>query len=205
MKSCPRFPKPAVSNPSPPGDGQGAKVANAACPCQCVPSAVFDKSKPSLPGGSQGHEPIRPLSRGCIRSRGDFAEPPETTDYSHSASMNSEDSSGDGRFENKPCQRHCWRRPRRRTRHPCPPPVSDVLVGHLPSLFRVAVCFLVCVSLFTSSCQAAKKSAAESVIEDVNGKQLEKIIQEKDYVAVFWCEYIRNTSTTKTLDSSRNA
>jgi hypothetical protein len=61
------------------------------------------------------------------------------------------------------------------------------------------------VSLFTSSCQAAKKSAAESVIEDVNGKQLEKIIQEKDYVAVFWCEYIRNTSTTKTLDSSRNA
>lgn len=38
-----------------------------------------------------------------------------------------------------------------------------------------------------------KKSTAaqvepEAVIEEVNAKQLEKLLSEKDYVAVFWCK-----------------
>ena len=28
----------------------------------------------------------------------------------------------------------------------------------------------------------------EAVIEEVNAKQLEKLLAEKDYVAVFWCK-----------------
>lgn len=44
-----------------------------------------------------------------------------------------------------------------------------------------------------------KKSAAavepEAVIEEVNAKQLEKLLSDKDYVAVFWCKWkgLRNT------------
>lgn len=30
---------------------------------------------------------------------------------------------------------------------------------------------------------------SEPIIEDVTAKQLEKILNEKDYVAVFWCKY----------------
>lgn len=29
---------------------------------------------------------------------------------------------------------------------------------------------------------------AESIIEEVNAKQLERILNEKDFVAVYWCE-----------------
>ncbi|CAD7013802.1 unnamed protein product [Ceratitis capitata] len=29
----------------------------------------------------------------------------------------------------------------------------------------------------------------EAVIEEVNAKQLEKLLTDKDYVAVFWCKY----------------
>lgn len=36
---------------------------------------------------------------------------------------------------------------------------------------------------------SSKHSAVEPVIEDVNAKQLEKVLNEKDYVAVFWCKY----------------
>lgn len=33
------------------------------------------------------------------------------------------------------------------------------------------------------------KDQAEPVIEEVTAKQLERVLNEKDYVAVFWCEY----------------
>lgn len=51
--------------------------------------------------------------------------------------------------------------------------------------------------LFVSQIACARKSSspgppetpiAESVIEEVNAKQLERILQDKDYVAVFWCK-----------------
>lgn len=29
----------------------------------------------------------------------------------------------------------------------------------------------------------------EAVIEDVNAKQLERLLEEKDYVAVYWCKF----------------
>lgn len=29
----------------------------------------------------------------------------------------------------------------------------------------------------------------EAVIEDVNAKQLERLLDEKDYVAVYWCKF----------------
>lgn len=29
----------------------------------------------------------------------------------------------------------------------------------------------------------------EAVIEEVNAKQLEKLLNDKDYVAVFWCKF----------------
>jgi len=32
------------------------------------------------------------------------------------------------------------------------------------------------------------KDHAEPIIEDVTAKQLERVLNEKDYVAVFWCK-----------------
>lgn len=32
------------------------------------------------------------------------------------------------------------------------------------------------------------KDQTEPIIEDVTAKQLERVLNEKDYVAVFWCE-----------------
>lgn len=37
--------------------------------------------------------------------------------------------------------------------------------------------------------QQAIAKEAESVIEEVNAKQLERVLNEKDYVAVFWCKF----------------
>lgn len=34
----------------------------------------------------------------------------------------------------------------------------------------------------------SKDAHAEPVIEEVTAKQLERVLNEKDYVAVFWCE-----------------
>jgi hypothetical protein len=35
---------------------------------------------------------------------------------------------------------------------------------------------------------AAKSKEESAIIEDVNAKILERLIQEEDYVAVFWCK-----------------
>lgn len=69
---------------------------------------------------------------------------------------------------------------------------------------KVTWCWLVCVCLVAAAHQvssaADKKKAAvkagaaddeekvEAVIEDVNAKQLERLLDEKDYVAVYWCK-----------------
>lgn len=57
-----------------------------------------------------------------------------------------------------------------------------------------------CTSLLIGTAQCSRKSesatpkptadSSESVIEEVNSKQLERILQDKDYVAVFWCKLI---------------
>ena len=70
---------------------------------------------------------------------------------------------------------------------------------------RVTWCWLVLVCLVAAahvvSPAAEKKKAGkggddagdgeekvEAVIEDVNAKQLERLLEEKDYVAVYWCK-----------------
>jgi hypothetical protein len=35
---------------------------------------------------------------------------------------------------------------------------------------------------------AAKSKEEAAIIEDVNAKILERLVQEEDYVAVFWCK-----------------
>ena len=46
---------------------------------------------------------------------------------------------------------------------------------------------------------ANKKTGHEARIEDVNAKQLEKLIADKDYVAVFWCKFLVNKYLRKAI------
>lgn len=41
----------------------------------------------------------------------------------------------------------------------------------------------------TSYRSSSNKEHAEPIIEEVTAKQLERVLNEKDYVAVFWCRY----------------
>lgn len=43
---------------------------------------------------------------------------------------------------------------------------------------------------------AAPPLEPEAVIEEVNAKQLEKLLADKDYVAVFWCKYTHTHTRT---------
>lgn len=71
---------------------------------------------------------------------------------------------------------------------------------------KVTWCWLVSMllvaSVHQSSSAAEKKKTApaagtgdeekvEAVIEDVNAKQLERLLEEKDYVAVYWCKLVQ--------------
>jgi hypothetical protein len=57
---------------------------------------------------------------------------------------------------------------------------------------RIKIIFaLVCVIVSFSGLVDAKKSPAPSdtaTIEEINAKQLERLLEEKDYVAVYWCK-----------------
>lgn len=68
-------------------------------------------------------------------------------------------------------------------------------------IFAVLVCILFALACFPAHVNCAKKASApsstpsptaasdhEPVIEEVTQKQLERILQEKDYVAVYWCK-----------------
>lgn len=44
---------------------------------------------------------------------------------------------------------------------------------------------------------AAKSGSDSAKIEEVTAKQLEKYLLDKDYVAVFWCEYRKKSHTPK--------
>lgn len=39
-----------------------------------------------------------------------------------------------------------------------------------------------------SPAKSSPSKHSEPIIEDVTAKQLEKVLNEKDYVAVFWCK-----------------
>ena len=48
---------------------------------------------------------------------------------------------------------------------------------------------LLLVLVLAVSAPAAAKKKEEAVIEEVGAKQLEQLVEQHDYVAVFWCEY----------------
>ena len=50
--------------------------------------------------------------------------------------------------------------------------------------------WLLCLLVLFVAPTFGRKREAEAVIEDVNAKQLAKLINEKDYVAVYWCKYL---------------
>jgi hypothetical protein len=73
----------------------------------------------------------------------------------------------------------------------------------------IAALALICLSLVAiPSVECAKKSsssassAAEPTIEEVTAKQLERILADKDYVAVYWCKLkcLHDTPTQHQMD-----
>lgn len=61
--------------------------------------------------------------------------------------------------------------------------------------FAALVCVLLAFASLPATVECAKKASGpsapevhEPVIEEVTQKQLERILQEKDYVAVYWCK-----------------
>ena len=42
--------------------------------------------------------------------------------------------------------------------------------------------------LLTAAAPSAAKKKEEAVIEEVGAKQLEQLVEQHDYVAVYWCE-----------------
>lgn len=46
------------------------------------------------------------------------------------------------------------------------------------------------VAVTTASAAKRAPQPQEPVIEEVTAKQLERVLHEKDYVAVFWCKYM---------------
>lgn len=77
----------------------------------------------------------------------------------------------------------------------------------LKSLLTLVICSLFVLSFPENvNCANNKKASPsvnsapaapvepEAVIEEVTAKQLEKLLNDKDYVAVFWCKYPPNPS-----------
>ena len=61
----------------------------------------------------------------------------------------------------------------------CRSGASAVLVMWAPSLLLL---------LLAVSAPSEAKKKEEAVIEEVGAKQLEQLVEQHDYVAVFWCE-----------------
>lgn len=49
--------------------------------------------------------------------------------------------------------------------------------------------WLLLVALVTAKRAPTPPTTQEPIIEEVTAKQLERVLAEKDYVAVFWCKY----------------
>lgn len=70
--------------------------------------------------------------------------------------------------------------------------------------FATLLCVLLAFASFPATVECAKKASGSSapevhepVIEEVTQKQLERILQEKDYVAVYWCKWQTNKQTER--------
>lgn len=68
------------------------------------------------------------------------------------------------------------------------------------SSYLKLVCILLAIILFPETVKCSKKPSGtsspsvavehEPVIEEVTQKQLERLLQDKDYVAVYWCKCV---------------
>lgn len=67
-----------------------------------------------------------------------------------------------------------------------------MICTRLKYIAAVALTFLTLFAIPSVECANKKGSpsapAPEATIEEVNAKQLERILAEKDYVAVYWCK-----------------
>lgn len=73
-----------------------------------------------------------------------------------------------------------------------------MIFSRIKLLFPLLCCVLLALVCAPGSVECAKKSSPpvtppppvvhEPVIEEVTQKQLERILQDKDYVAVYWCK-----------------
>lgn len=83
--------------------------------------------------------------------------------------------------------------------------VSEAFVMNFSSYLKfiaALVCILLAFASFPATVECSKKASTpsspaaaavhEPVIEEVTQKQLERILQEKDYVAVYWCKCKRD-------------
>lgn len=113
----------------------------------------------------------------------------------------------------------CWRRRRRSTT--CGPAMPT---GYAKTIVLLGVLAVICALQGTVDAAGRTKSDeprakgghkdAEPVIEEVNAKQLERLLNEKDFVAVYWCKCFRGSChfhpftvspfTEAFLDHSRN-
>lgn len=70
-----------------------------------------------------------------------------------------------------------------------------MIFSRIRSLVAPLCCLLVVSSLLVADVDCAKKAAAPpaadtATIEEVSAKQLERILEDKDYVAVYWCKWM---------------
>ncbi|XP_053689496.1 uncharacterized protein LOC128738420 [Sabethes cyaneus] len=75
-----------------------------------------------------------------------------------------------------------------------------MIFSRIRNLVAPLCCLLVLSSLLVNNVDCAKKatpSPAEATIEEVSAKQLERILEDKDYVAVYW--YARSCTTCDTV------
>lgn len=69
-----------------------------------------------------------------------------------------------------------------------------MICTRLKYIAAVALIFLTLFTIPSVECANKKGSSSaaepEATIEEVNSKQLERILAEKDYVAVYWCKFL---------------
>jgi hypothetical protein len=82
-----------------------------------------------------------------------------------------------------------------------------MICTRLKDIAAVALVFLTLFTLPSVECANKKgsssASAHEPTIEEVNAKQLERILAEKDYVAVYWCKSFHSWTIVEVRKSSR--
>lgn len=83
-----------------------------------------------------------------------------------------------------------------------------MICTRLKYIAAVALIFLTLFTIPSVECANKKGSASapahEPTIEEVNAKQLERILAEKDYVAVYWCKFLHQKNLLEKWIKVRN-